>query len=397
MLSVDFQYGPGREPATAAAFLAEYPEALTAPYNADKLINNKMTALATTGYNLYNPANGEAHLVANQKIQICGTYTDATIDGEAVVFDANGYFTTTRDCVMVVAGGNATDTDVHFSHSGIRDYGTANYLYEPYWTSTLNIDHSQIWGKLNGAGEMVQVAPNGFRGVGANCDEVDFVRKEAYIRRAWVDLGTLNWELNSSKGFFYAVAPSGVNAWGDTSVGNAICSRYTPTTPYRAYEQAGNYNKCFSISSYWSQSNVYIVVIDTAYATAAAFKTAMNGVMLDYQLATPLHYTDLMYSEDGGQTFTELPSNYRVDDFGTEQRLPSGIVDGAPASTTLVADIAYAMNAVDTLRRLPQTYLSKESTENLLAALQTAGVIAGYTMTYDSDNEQYDFTITPNE
>lgn len=118
--------------------------------------------------------------------------------------------------------------------------------------------------------------------------------------------------------------------------------------------------------------------------TKEQVRTALLGVTFIYELETPEEYL----------LDTPIASNYRVDDFGTERRLPDGIVDGAPASTPLVADIQYAMNAVDPLRNLPRNYLSKQSTENLLAAMQSAGIIAGYTMTYDEDNAEYDFTIT---
>ena len=423
-IDLTLEYTAGREPATAAAFLSEYPEALIAPYNAGKLIPNKVTALVTDGYNQWDeqyevgkaisPETGAA--VTNNTTSVAKNfipvfpnteyyYQNGTWANRRIAYydiaqnfislfqtPGNGKFTTPANCYFVKFYWLGTtynhDIAINLSHSGIRDGE-----YEPYWTSTLNIDHSKIYGKLNGAGEMVQIAPNGFRGVGTNCDEVDVVRKEAYIRRAWVDMGTLNYGYNSGSTYpyFSAQVPGMAilaNGNANTIISGKLASISAVTNI--SWFSTHDYNKMMCMIG----GEDRIMLQDTAYSDAAAFKTAMSGVMLDYQLATPLHYTDLMYSEDGGQTFVEIPAGYRVDDYGTERRLPDGLVDGAPASTPLVAEIAYAMNAVDPLRNLPRNYLSKQSTVNLLAAMQSAGIIAGYTMTYDEDNAEYDFIIT---
>lgn len=43
---------------------------------------------------------------------------------------------------------------------------------------------------------------------------------------------------------------------------------------------------------------------------------------------------------------------------------------------------------------LPNNYLSKESAENMLNAMVSAGVIQSYTMTWDAANNRYAFVIT---
>lgn len=420
-------YGAGREPATAAAFLAEYPEALTAPYNAGKLINNKMTALVTDGFNQWNEVwesgrldtttgadyandtlirtkgfmrvlpnteyycyfgaiNGGTSVWAmfydeNQNV-IAGYSTGIGVSANASNI-SNATFTTPTNCAFMrfywFGTTYANDIAINLSHSGIR-----NGEYEPYWTSTLNIDHSKIYGKLNGAGEMVQIAPDGFRGVGSNYDEVDIVRKEAYIRRAWVDMGTLNWTYqanvmggsNAKSGFYASVI--GFKNYSGNELPLGLCVKYPASSPNALYSGA---DKAFTIFN----NNLFIADSSAGY-DPAAFKTAMDGVMLDYQLATPLHYTDLMYSEDGGQTFTEIPSNYRVDDFGTERRLPDGIVDGAPASTPLVALINYPIN-------LPKTYQNQDSMDDFANKLASA---LGFTWSKTWNGVKYVYTITKN-
>jgi hypothetical protein len=59
---------------------------------------------------------------------------------------------------------------------------------------------------------------------------------------------------------------------------------------------------CISI---WNEA-AYIQVRDTSYSTAAAFKTAMSGVYLYYELATP--------TTEQGTAFAE---NIPCDDFGS--------------------------------------------------------------------------------
>lgn len=82
------------------------------------------------------------------------------------------------------------------------------------------------------------------------------------------------------------------------------------------------------------------IVADATYPDAATFKTAMNGVMLYYELATPL-----IYELDNFQ----LPLPYRVDDYGTEE------IKGAENSVAPILDIRYGINIVDTIRNLPKT------------------------------------------
>ena len=90
---------------------------------------------------------------------------------------------------------------------------------------------------------------------------------------------------------------------------------------------------------------------------------------------------------------------FNVYDFGTEQILPK---NGALVnSTPMYAEINYAMNAVDTIRRLPENYIGKESFEEFTSALCSAMASIGYEMSvsseYDRSNAKYTFTVTISE
>lgn len=98
-----------------------------------------------------------------------------------------------------------------------------------------------------------------------------------------VDLGTLTWTAGESVSFkthhlagqkltkSYSIAP------------NFICPKYSTKTQNESWGKT-------SITGISATSNVngYIYVNDTSYADAAAFKQAMQGVMLYYELETPI-------------------------------------------------------------------------------------------------------------
>jgi len=58
-----------------------------------------------------------------------------------------------------------------------------------------------------------------------------------------------------------------------------------------------------------------------------------------------------------------------------------------------ITELENTMDARGEIKNLPKNYLSKESAENMLNAMVSAGVIASYTMTYDAANSRYQFVI----
>ena len=103
-----------------------------------------------------------------------------------------------------------------------------------------------------------------------------------------VDLGDLTWALHSS-GIFY----SEVNTSIPVDLKNAICSSY-------GYDGDANASNASAIASNLANGEMCsfsnsanqgrFAVKDTAYSDAATFKTAMSGVQLVYELATPVVY-----------------------------------------------------------------------------------------------------------
>ena len=124
------------------------------------------------------------------------------------------------------------------------------------------------------------------------------------LRYGIVDLGTLDWSYSS--GFFIAyINDFKDNANGQTNnIANAVCAKYVTTTLAEVYASA---DKAFALGTTSNYAG-RILVKDSSYTDAATFKTAMSGVYLVYELATPTTETAEPYQQ------VQI-----CDDFGTEE------------------------------------------------------------------------------
>lgn len=113
------------------------------------------------------------------------------------------------------------------------------------------------------------------RSAGTAHDEIDMDGGEIRRSVGVVDLGTLDWTYNSEYKFML-VAVDGKRAGHK----NSIISRYNPS-PNEVWQQDtdGVYGG--------NEQNNIIYVKDLNYSDPAAFKVAIRGVMLHYELATP--------------------------------------------------------------------------------------------------------------
>ena len=107
-----------------------------------------------------------------------------------------------------------------------------------------------------------------------------------------------------------------------------------------------------------------------------------DGTNTVYQLATPEEYV----------LDTPIPETFQAYKGGTLKQLPEN--GSEPTTAPCVMSVTYALDAVGILTGLPQNYISKESLQAMLSAMQSAGVFTSYTMTWDATNNRYSFTIT---
>ena len=131
-----------------------------------------------------------------------------------------------------------------------------------------------------------------------------------------VDLGTLNWIYYPSETAFYCT----INVMNRKN-GNLLCSKYTKSLQGVSYLNNMEF-------SYQSGADTTLWFKNTAYTDATAFKSAMSGVMLVYELATPTTETATPY------TNPQIVSKY-----GTLEYVTNSIVPVGHKTTYLTRDI----------------------------------------------------------
>ena len=194
--------------------------------------------------------------------------------------------------------------------------------------------------------------PTGMKNAGTAYDEL--TESKAITRIGALDLGSLTWTYETDM------------TWGNSFRARADYIKFQGQllcTRYRGYVGALNTMPDMSISATNSQAYLFLRVKDSNYTDATAFKTAMNGIMLYYELATPT------------ETAVDLDLDFMAYENGTEQLLP---VNGSvPSTSPIIADMTYmsiddAMEyIIEKLANVPQnTQQILESLEDDVADLQ---------------------------
>ena len=312
------------EQATAGAGVAWFKKLFPKDYyeyNAGELIHVNASEHKTVGFNTYNPTTGIAKLLGGNQYQITGTYTAVSYStGETLTIDSDGYFTPSANGTLTVTGGNNTDTCVHLVWSGYR-----NGEYEEYSEHSYPLDDSLV---LRGIPKLD--ASNNLYYDGDTYESDGTVTRKYGI----VDLGTLTWYAGATgtSGIYRMRTPSLaslIKPSADNVCGNLICSKYKTDTANGSY---------LLRNSIAVGANGNIFVYDENYNTntsASAFKTAMSGVYLVYELATP--------TTEEAEPYQQIQI---CDDFGTEEFVSTSIVP-------VGHNTRYPANLRDKLQHLP--------------------------------------------
>lgn len=189
-----------------------------------------------------------------------------------LVLNDNGTRTNLDKSATITADMVGKELTMRFYKYGIGIYTISNVqlelgatatTYEPYngQTYTIDLDGTRYGGK------------------------VDLVSGVMTVDRAYVDIGTLNWSKDSQSRWFGLAyggqIPNLKGVANNDEIANIICSNYRSTS--RNNITSGN-GICINVQN--------SVLIADSYMLAnyddAQFKTAMNGVQLIYELATPL-------------------------------------------------------------------------------------------------------------
>lgn len=414
LIDLTLMFGAGNEPTTVSQFESwlENNVGLKSyyPYNEGKLINAKPQNLISTGRNLLNPATGEAHLLTydwednSNTYEIIGTYTALSFtDVNGVTTtpapDANGKFVIDADGVLTVTAADLSQVCVQAVWDEAHDGE-----FVAFREDILNIDVTKIYGQLNGTGEYVQVFPNGMK----KADYAGTVRDMLYVDNGIikavvnvgdVDLGDLTW-LISKNGFVSSETIDSKNITSSILQYNATCARYNIGTPRQWYNQ--EIDKMIAVLGSGYGNNRSVGVQDSSYTDATTFKAAMDGVMLNYELATPLTYTNIVYREDGVDIPLELPMQYLADNWGTERVIvqEAGTGETEPVSCAPILGILYAMDAVEEIDTLKTNGVMmsdlKGNIDTLLVALnQALAGIGTITVGETATDKVFSFTFTP--
>ena len=194
-------------------------------------------------------------------------YSSQNVSGYigAIYGKANATFTLANNCEYIrFATGTGYGTT--YNNDISINFPSNNTAYIPFKGSTATQNYMDTFGH------------------GVYGGTLDVTTGVLTITYTSVDLGTVNWIKSGNNGLFltYTLGPlvklpptNNVNA-------NILCDRYK-TENYVSHSNGSTY------TTWQTASEKYVAVLDNNYAsiTASAFKTAMSGVQLVYELATP--------------------------------------------------------------------------------------------------------------
>lgn len=189
------------------------------------------------------------------------------------------------------------------------DEGSTATAYTPYYTP-ISYPIPETIRALPGYGWSAGTARN----------YVDYENKRYVQCVSSVDLGTLAWSYRPEQQRFYAIADSITGKFSESFgiVPNIVVAKYDIVCFNDITTKTDNMK-----ASAVKTANDYITIRNTAYTDATAFKQAMQGVMLYYELETPIvtDISDLIPDdflrnvevEAGGSiTFRSSNDSYRI-------------------------------------------------------------------------------------
>lgn len=224
------------------------------------------------------------------------------------------------DLTAMFGAGNEPSTVEEFEKMFPADY----YPYAAGEIVSAGVTEVAVGETTHPIPETIKALPGYGWSAGTARNYVNYENKKYYQCVGSVDLGTLDWKFNTSSGagnhFYGSVKHFNFKYLGafGTTVYNVLCSKYR-TVSRSSSVFVDKTITIDGVNAIVSQ----VQVKDTAYTDATAFKQAMQGVMLYYELATPI-VTDIstMIPDDflrnieveagGSVTFKNGNDDYRI-------------------------------------------------------------------------------------
>ena len=343
-------FGAGSVPTTIEEYNARKPlVANEFAYNEGEVVSMNVDSIKSVGNNAFDYTKGYAKVVGGHEYHctVDGAPADDVYfskDIENITFEENvlphkinGIYTFPSDGYVSASSFGSSNENIciclHHSY---------DKPFMPYEDDVVDLSWIKGIKYLNNDDEYVALFPNGLRSAGEAHDEVRYNRTtkkwEAIKRVGEVDMGSMDWIMGSS-------SQSNIVNPVSTSINDVIVA------PNRNDEKANILCPLYVTDSL---DNTYLLKIDKSIGAGSSgllriydsqyqnsgslesFRTAIQGVMLYYELAKPI-VVEIPNSEN-------FNLDYLVWDFGTEEA--KLIVPSAPFR----ADIIYQFNAVDRIR-----------------------------------------------
>ena len=346
IVDLTLMFGAGNEPTTVDEFYARVGQDYI-PYNTGEIVDSTLTSYTTVGYNQWDeevqtgywayPTGGSQLTHYEYSAELCSKNPIYVVPGTTmlinkasgnlslVLVDANDEVIAMYIMADRVSSGIPLDIPSNCQRVYINlgnTYGTT-YNHDIcvfyYWDGS-KITYEQYDKHTYPLPGIV------LRSAGSVYDELK--PDGTLIRRVGtVDLGTLTWLKNSGDETYFSTGLNPVGkSWMTT---NQIINtgKYAYTT-----------DSSYAYRAYYT-SNAY-VIFDPDYAnmTAAEFKQAMSGVMLNYELATPTETAS-------GATYQV---NTIIDDFGTQEfNMPGSMTIKYPVNLQGFLESLYSLTGGD--------------------------------------------------
>ena len=316
LFDLTLMFGSGNEPSTVEEFEAMFPNEYY-PYSAGEIVSAGTEEIVEQGANLYystdmlKVGSDTYEYIANSyrckaiKLKPNTTYTlSFTSDKTSEIIllmnvntvvnsqpyldfrktsDNRSYRTGDNGCLYVgvyAGNGSVASADVvkRLSECKIMiSEGDTPTAYAPYHSNVYQIP------------EAIKALPGYGWSAGTARNYVDYENKRYVQCVNSVDLGTLTWTAGggiSSQTVFIASSRKICGqklSYNSAIASNILCSKYLAKSQNEVWSDAAPVGIATNATI-----DGYVYVNDTAYTDATAFKQAMQGVMLYYELETPI-------------------------------------------------------------------------------------------------------------
>lgn len=222
---------------------------------------------------------GQGAIITNESSNAVWYYTIYVYEG--VTYDNVKLQPQIFDLTLIFGSGNEPSTAEEFRAMFPATY----YPYNAGEIVNAGTEEVAVGETAHKIPEAIKALPGYGWSAGTAKNYVDYENKKYVQCVGSVDLGTLTWIAGSTgKVSFQTSQVTGQKLTKNYSVPpNIICSKYSTKSQNELW---GHIN----VTGITANANTdgYVYVNDTSYTDAAAFKQAMQGVMLYYELANPI-------------------------------------------------------------------------------------------------------------